>query len=99
MLPCWRLLQDFPEQGEGDAGGLAAKLEPHWLGRGTPISLAPLTVPTYFPLSPRFSEEQTKMMMVSSRLKNSRITLLMGFSALRSCGNCSAASMIISLTI
>lgn len=37
-------------------------------------------------------------MMVSSPLKNSRITLQMGFSALRSCGNCSAASMNISLS-
>ncbi|XP_045384756.1 N-terminal EF-hand calcium-binding protein 3 isoform X2 [Lemur catta] len=36
------------------------------------------------------------MMMVSSHLRNSRITLPMGFSAQGSCGNCSAALMGIS---
>lgn len=45
-------------------------------------------IPTPRPVSPQ--------MMVSSHLKNSRITLLMGFSAQRSCGNCSATSMDIS---
>uniref|UniRef100_A0A096NUU8 N-terminal EF-hand calcium binding protein 3 n=1 Tax=Papio anubis TaxID=9555 RepID=A0A096NUU8_PAPAN len=41
----------------------------------------------------RFSAEQTRMMMGSSHLRNSRITLLMGFSAPGSCRNCSAALM------
>ncbi|XP_055229308.2 N-terminal EF-hand calcium-binding protein 3 isoform X2 [Gorilla gorilla gorilla] len=63
--------------------------------RGTPSS-RPTRGPPDTRSSRTFSAEQTRMMMGSSHLRNSRITLPMGFSARGSCRNCSAALMGIS---